>query len=186
MKNINIGDRLEIQCYKHNGKIHRAWDEAVVLEINDDFIVVGNNKTEVTESDGRTWKTKEPAVIYFYKYRWFNVIGQLKHDGIYYYCNLATPYIIEDNTIKYIDYDLDLRVFPDGAFKILDKLEYMYHKKIINYDEEIDGILKKELTLLINKVRNKEIPFSEDFIKYYHSAYKLLVKNSSYNEKPII
>ena len=30
MESIKIGDKLQIQCYKHNGKIHRVWDEAVV------------------------------------------------------------------------------------------------------------------------------------------------------------
>ena len=39
MNNIKIGDRLQIQCYKHNGRIHRAWDEAIVLDIKPDYIV---------------------------------------------------------------------------------------------------------------------------------------------------
>ena len=62
--------------------------------------------------------------------------------------------IIEENTIKYIDYDLDLRIFPKGDYKILDKLEYEYHKnKILNsnydvnyyfyVDETIRNIYKK-------------------------------------------
>ena len=33
LKNMCIGDKLEIQCYKHNKKIHRAWSEAVLLDI---------------------------------------------------------------------------------------------------------------------------------------------------------
>ena len=61
---------------------------------------------------------------------------QLKKDGIFYYCNIATPYIIEEKTIKYIDYDLDLRVFPSGEYKILDRMEYKYHKKIMHYSDE--------------------------------------------------
>ena len=127
-----------IHCYKHDGNIHRSWDEAVLLKKNDDYIVFGNNKTIVTESDGRTWRTKEPAIMYFFKDKWFNIIAQIKKDGIYYYCNIASPYIIEENTIKYIDYDLDLRIFPSGDYKILDKGEYKYHKRIMNYSDELD------------------------------------------------
>ena len=111
MEKICIGDRLKIQCYKHNGKIHREWNEAVVLDFKKDYIVFGNNKTQVTEAEGNIWRTKEPAIMYFFKDKWFNVIAQLKKDGIYYYCNIASPFIIEEDTIKYIDYDLDLRVF---------------------------------------------------------------------------
>ena len=30
MNDIKVGDRLEIHCYKHNGKLHRQWDETFV------------------------------------------------------------------------------------------------------------------------------------------------------------
>ena len=50
MKNIYIGDNYEIQCYKHNSKIHRCWSEAVILDIKKDYIVCGNNKALVTQS----------------------------------------------------------------------------------------------------------------------------------------
>ena len=44
MENIKVGDKLEIHCYKHNGKLHRQWDEAVVLDVKDEYIVFGNNR----------------------------------------------------------------------------------------------------------------------------------------------
>ena len=156
MDGLKIGKRYQIHSYKHDKKIHRSWDEAVLLEIHDEYLVFGNNRTKVIESDGRTWRTKEPAVMYFYKNKWYNVIGQLKKDGIYYYCNIASPFVISDDTIKYIDYDLDLRVFPDGSFKVLDRGEYKYHKEKMNYSDELDMVLKDELTNLINVARKKE------------------------------
>lgn len=170
------GEKLDIHSYKHNGHPHRTWDEAILLDETNEYMVFGNNKTKVIESDGRSWKTKEPAIIYFYKNRWFNVIGQLKSSGLYYYCNLASPYVIENKTIKYIDYDLDLRVFPDGSFKILDRGEYKYHKRVMNYPGEVDLILRKELDILINMVRKKEGPFNGDAINYYYGVYKLMKK----------
>ena len=39
MNDIKIGDKLEIHCYKHNGKLHRQSDETVVLDINEGYIV---------------------------------------------------------------------------------------------------------------------------------------------------
>ena len=43
MKNMCVGDKLQIQCYKHNGNVHRAWDEAILLDEQKDYIVFGNN-----------------------------------------------------------------------------------------------------------------------------------------------
>ena len=180
MKNICIGDKYQIQCYKHNGKIHRAWLEAVVLDIKKDYIVCGNNKTLVNEAEGNVWKTKEPAIMYFFKNEWFNIIVQLKKDGIYYYCNIASPFIIEENTIKYIDYDLDLRVFPTGAYKILDELEYQYHKKAMQYGEDLDKAIRGSLNKLISLYKDKMIAFNTEENKRYHDIYeKLKLENSN-------
>ena len=178
MEKIYVGSKLQIQCYKHNGKIHRSWDEALVLDVKKDYIVCGNNKTLVIESDGTTWKTKEPAIMYFFKDSWYNIIVQLKKDGIFYYCNIATPYIIEDGTIKYIDYDLDLRVFPSGEYKILDRMEYKYHKKIMHYSDELDIVIRNSLTELIDKYKDNYFAFDISNNLKYHKEYELL-KNSS-------
>lgn len=175
-----IGDKFQIQCYKHNGKIHRAWDEAVLLEENKDYMVFGNNRTLVIESEGNTWRTKEPAIMYFFKDKWFNIIVQLKKDGIYYYCNIATPFIIEENTIKYIDYDLDLRIFPSGDYKILDQLEYKYHKRIMHYSKDLDIVIRGALDDLIEEYKNKAPMFSTVKNEQYHLRYKKL-KEEEFN-----
>ena len=178
MQKMFLGDLYQIQCYKHNKKIHRAWDEAVVLDIKKDYIVFGNNKTTVTESEGTTWKTKEPAIMYFFKHKWFNVIAQMKKDGIYYYCNIATPYIIEEGTIKYIDYDLDLRIFPRGDYKILDRLEYEYHKKKMGYSKELDLVINDGMRELIEEYKHHSIIFDESMNKKYLDIYFMLKEES--------
>ena len=47
-KEIKIGDIYEIHCYKHNGKIDRICDGAMILDITDDYIVCGNYRTNLT------------------------------------------------------------------------------------------------------------------------------------------
>ena len=175
MNDIKIGDKLKIYCYKHDGSLEHTSDEAIVLEIKDDVLVCGNGRTRITEKDGRTHMTNEPAVLFFYKDHWFNVIGQFKKYGLFYYCNLASPYVIDGKIIKYIDYDLDLRVFPDGGFRILDRNEYNYHRKIMNYPEDIDKIVKNELSYLIDKKRKEEVPFDANMIKKYYETFKEMI-----------
>ena len=176
MNNYKVGDVLTIHCYKHDGKLHRKWDEATIIDINDDVLICGNNKTNVTESDGRVHSTNEGAILFFYKKKWFNVIGQYKNQGLFYYCNIATPYLIDNGIIKYIDYDLDLRVFPDGGFRVLDKNEYNYHKKIMHYPNELDLILKRELSELIEMKKQHIGPFDREIIDKYYEKYLKIKK----------
>lgn len=167
----------EIQCYKHDGQVHRAWDEAVVLDVKKDYMVFGNNRTKVTEAEGLTWRTKEPAIMYFFKNRWYNIIVQMKRDGIYYYCNIATPFILEEGKIKYIDYDLDLRIFPKGDYRILDKLEYEYHRKKMNYSDDLDKVIQNGMKNLIDAYKGNEIMFnSNNNIQYLNQYYALTGK----------
>src|SRR5690625_7659560 len=90
------------------------------------------------DSDVRVWITREPAISYFSSEAWFNVIGMLRSDGIHYYCNLASPFLYENNMLKYIDYDLDLKVYPDMTYTLLDEDEFAEHKHEMNYKPEIE------------------------------------------------
>ena len=175
---IKVGDEMVIHCYKHNGLIYKIWDKAIVLDITDDYIVLGNENSKVTKSDGRSWITKEPAIVFFYYKRWFNIIAQLKSHGIFYYCNIASPFVIDGNIIKYIDYDLDLRVFPDWGYRILDRNEYNYHKKLLKYGRDLDIILRSELSALIDMKKKKSDPFNKEIIEYYKNIFEKLTKNT--------
>ncbi len=172
-----IKDTIQIHSYKHNKNLHRVWDNIKCLEVNGNTMVVGNYKTKVIESNGRFWRTKEPAICFFYDDAWYNVIAMLKQDGIYYYCNLSSPYVYDDEGIKYIDYDLDVRVNPKFKSKILDREEYKRHALEMDYPEEIKIILEASLQELLLKIENNEGPFSHDVIKEYYLKYKELNRN---------
>ncbi len=177
MNHIKIGDKLKIECYKHNGYLDRTSDEATVVYVDDKCLVVANEHTRLTEHDGKSHCTNEPAILFFYKKKWFNIIGQLKKGGLFYYCNIATPYIIDGCSIKYIDYDLDLRVFPDGGFKVLDRNEYRYHKKIMKYGHELDWIIQTSLAELIHLKKTNQGPFQKNVVEEYYEKFQQL-KNS--------
>lgn len=178
MDNIKIGDRLTIHCYKHNGVLHRVCEEAIILENTEEYLVCANDKTKITENDGHSYHTGELAILIFYKKNWFNIIAQLKQQGLFYYCNIASPFIIDNNIIKYIDYDLDLRVFPDGGFHILDQNEYKYHKQIMKYSKDLDRIIKEELQKLISLKKEEKSPFDKELIHNYYQKYVNLKKNA--------
>ena len=91
MSNSLVGKKVLIHCYKHDGSIHRCWSKGFILDENDDHFIAINNRTLVTEADGRMWHTREPAICYFPKKKWYNVICMIRKTGVYYYCNIASP-----------------------------------------------------------------------------------------------
>jgi uncharacterized protein len=170
--NPKSGDLVQIHSYKHNGKVHRAWKEVIIIEATDDYIVAANNRTKVIESDGRSWYTREPAICYFVRDHWFNVIGMFRKDGLYFYCNLSSPYLFEEDTIKYVDYDLDIKVFPNFSYKILDRDEYETHRKKMKYPQAVEEIVEKEMQVLIQFIQQRKGPFQPGFMEKYYRQYK--------------
>lgn len=165
------GSWIEIQSYKHAGTIHRIWESSLVLKGTETVVIGGNDQTKVIESDGRVWVTREPAIFYFHAKYWFNVIGMIRNDGIYYYCNLSSPFIYDKEALKYIDYDLDIKVFPDRTYELLDVDEYELHRRQMNYPEAIDRILKKNIAVLKHWIHQQKGPFAPDFADSWYERY---------------
>lgn len=171
-----IGRWFGIKCFKHNGSLHRYWDRALVLENNADFIVTATKRAKVIESNGRRWFTKEPAVTIFSKKEWWNAICMIKQDGICYYCNIASPSIISKDTILYIDYDLDTKLFTNNEIKVLDEKEYAHHRATYKYGDDLDTVLKYTTSLIIEKMKKKEFPFDDQKIHKYFQEYLEMTK----------
>lgn len=187
MKLPKEGDFITIQSYKHDGSLHRTWRDTMVLKTTENAVIGVNDHTLVTEADGRRWVTREPAIVYFHKKYWFNIIAMIRDNGISYYCNLASPYILDQEALKYIDYDLDVKVFADGEKKLLDVDEYETHKKEMHYSPDIDYILKEHVKILVDWINNGKGPFSQSYVNIWYKRYlelgivKVVIKKTSNN-----
>lgn len=175
-KNLKKGQKVEIHSYKHNEKIHRVWRYGYVVDIQDNYLVVVNERTRVFESNGRSWYTKEPAVCFFFKDNWFNVISMIRSTGVLHYCNIASPFIWDNEAIKYIDYDLDLKIFPSQRLKVLDEKEFELHSNLMSYPNNLKLLLKDELDYLKGIANNNDI-FSQDNVYRYYEEYKEMTKH---------
>jgi len=172
---LSVGSKIVLHSYKHDQSLHRIWEQATVLEENDEYIVVANKRTKVIEANGRYWYTKEPSVSYFYKDRWYNVIGIIKPTGVSYYCNISSPTLVDEEALKYIDYDLDIKVISDGTYSILDRNEYKKHQRIMNYPASVCRILENEMDELREHINRKDEPFRPEFILNWYQFYLSLI-----------
>ena len=161
-----------IQAYKHNEELHRQWTHSYVLRDDEDYFVLASIRAAVVESDGRKWHTKEPAIFVLSKKNWFNVIAMLKEKGICYYVNIASPAIFDKNFIKYIDYDLDVKLYEDGTTRLLDVSEYKKHADEQGYSEDIKEILQHSVDRVYNMINKKEFPFVDEEILNYYKKFE--------------
>ena len=165
------GEFITIKSYKHDGSLHRTWRDTMVLKTSENELIGLNDHTVVIEDDGRRWVTREPAIVYFHKKYWFNIVAMLRENGVSYYCNLASPFVLDKEALKYIDYDLDVKVFPDGERRLLDTDEYEQHRAKWHYSAETDFVLKEHVKVLVDWIQNERGPFSRAYVDLWYRRY---------------
>lgn len=161
---------MNIFAYKDDGSFHRYWSNTTLLDQNDKYIITHTKKgTKVVEYNGYVWNTKEDAINYFSREKYFNAILILKEDGNYkYYINLALPSLIEANSIKYIDYDLDIKFnLNSNNVKVLDAKEFRDNIINFSYHPLLVQKIEQEVDNIREMIQQKQDPFNLEFINKY-------------------
>jgi len=168
------GSNIRIESYKHDHSLHRIWDKTTLIHTSDAVVIGGNDRVKVTEADGREWRTREPAICTFGRGQWFNTIAMIRDDGIYYYCNIGSPFSMKGQLLSYIDYDLDVKVYPDMTFSILDEEEFLLHSKQMNYPPFVVERVQSALREVVDWVRARRGPFQSGFVQRWYDRYQLV------------
>ena len=170
---LKEGQILSIHAYKHNGNLYRSWNNSIVLEDSEKYLVLVNENVIITEINGRKWTTIDPAIWLFFKNDWYNIICMIRNDGVHYYCNIASPFILDSQTVKYIDYDLDVKVFPNRSYKLLDLKEFKINRRIWKYPIPLQNTLWQNINKLKKGIKKNEINlFNDDIILNYWKNYQ--------------
>lgn len=172
LNDTRFNNWLQVQAYKHDGKIHRVWSPSFLVADTKEYWALASRMSAVTEADGRHWITKENAVFILFKEKWMNVIAMFKEGGgICYYVNIASPAILDKGFIKYIDYDLDVKLFPDLVEKTLDEREFVHNAKMYGYSEELIQIIKNEKDAVLKMMDEKQFPFRDEMIRDFYQKF---------------
>lgn len=169
---IEIGKYITAKSYKHKGFLHRTWNRCIFLDENEDYFVVGSSQTVITESNGSVWQTKDPAITLYSKKHWFNVVCMFKETGVYYYVNLASPTVFDesDQCLKFVDYDIDIRIDSNGKIRVVDIAEYHLNRFQLKYPKEVCDVLEATLFGLLELGKKGLFPFDPKM--YYDYAEK--------------
>ena len=171
---LQIGQSIYIQSFKHDGSLHRTWAKGIVVDVLKNVWIIVTYKTMVVESNHRIWQTREPAICFFYPDQWYNIIAMMRKNGVTYYCNVASPSVYDGESLKNVDYDLDLKVYPNDEMEILDEDEFDEHRVKMNYSKDIVDIARNALQELIVMAENKTGPFDLKLVETYFKLYLMM------------
>jgi len=168
-----------IKSFKHNGHIHRTWQQnwivpaELLAEVHkaESMIVLINRQTPIQESDGKIWVSRVPAVSFFIPGQWFNIVALLEEGGVRYYCNIASPPYLQGDVLTYIDYDLDVIRTADGGRFVVDQDEYEMHKASYHYPKMVEDKVQEGLEALLGRIDQAQAPFQDQLVTGYYEEW---------------
>jgi len=102
--------------------------EGMVLEHTPNTIVLEARFGRETMDLGYTiFEHHDRFIEYFFSDRWYNIfeIHSVHDDHLKgWYCNIAQPAMLGEETIEQVDLALDVWINPDGSYRLLDQAEF--------------------------------------------------------------
>lgn len=107
-----------------------------------------------------TFETGAHFTEWYFSDRWYNIFQIHGADGTLkgWYCNVAAPTVIAEETIACRDLLLDLWVAPDGVMRALDEEEFDADTTL---DAETRAAALTAMDTLRQLVRDRAFPFSQ-------------------------
>lgn len=147
-------EEVTIRVMKYNGELHRTWRAHVSRREESLIVLDAVFEDEVQHSQLGLIGRGTVSIEYYWLDRWYNVFRFLEPDGSVrnFYCNVNLPPEFNGRTLSYVDLDMDIVVFPDLSYEILDMDEFEANAERYGYPDEIQegaGLALNELQALI-------------------------------------
>jgi len=128
------------------------------------LIFAGKFDDEVIHTDLGIIKKGTVSYEYYWLDRWYNVFRFHEPDGDLrnFYCNVNVPPIFENQVLDYVDLDIDVLVWQDFNFKVLDMDEFEANSLKFNYPKDVIENAKNSLCELLKMINQRQFPF--DFV----------------------
>ena len=163
---------VKIESLKHDGSLNRRWEENTILFVDSYQIIGMNHRTLMTDYLGRQSYTIQPALFYFDRQSWFNIVYIFAGSAGFYYCNISSPCSYENGIMQYIDYDIDIVVQQDLSYRVIDVDEYVLNCKTYHYSKEIQHQIIDAVHQLEEMIVQENIPFQKPFIEKWQQAFR--------------
>jgi protein associated with RNAse G/E len=161
MTNAQLGRPIHVVSTKYDGSAHWEFDSFFVLE-NGPLLIATNFAGQQLHNKAGPWTTPFDVRNHFWSDRWYNVMrcDRPKADGLeYWYCNVTTPALYDGETLRYVDLDLDVRVYANGRIELLDEDEFLENSQRMGYPPDVIEQARRAADELVELATKRRFPF---------------------------
>ncbi|MCV3728218.1 DUF402 domain-containing protein [Ureaplasma miroungigenitalium] len=142
LSQLSLHQEIMVHAYKLNGWLYRSWNNPMVIDIQEDYLVLCSTNSLVITSEEYSTRnfpsyTTKTSYWFFFKKEWFNIIATIEKTGMKLYINIASPFIFEEQAIKYYDFDLDFKINAEKQWREVDFDEFLENSKKYRYPKQL-------------------------------------------------
>jgi uncharacterized protein len=120
-------DLLTVKKLNLNHEVVIAYEGVVLERALNAIVLEARLQRETMDLGYTTFEHLDRFVEYFFSDRWYNIfeIHSVHDDHLKgWYCNIAQPAVLGEETIEQVDLALDVWINPDGSYRVLDQAEF--------------------------------------------------------------
>lgn len=157
------GKTIIVRACKFDGREHRRWSAQLIRQEGPLLVLDAHFPEEISHDSLGTIAVGTHSLEYYWLDRWYNVFRFAEPDGQLrnYYCNVNVPPTLDDDTLSYVDLDLDILVAPDFSCQILDRDDFETNAALYNYSADVQENAQLALDELVTMIETRRFPFSE-------------------------
>lgn len=156
---------ITINSRKFDQRIHRSWKAELVEETDSLLTFVGRFEDEVNHPELGVIRRATVSYEFYWLNRGYNIFRFHEPEGDLrnFYCNLNLPPKFENNVLDYVDLDVDVLVWKDFSYRILDVDEFEANAERFGYTPKLRDEIQINLEKVLKMIEQKKFPFDYKF-----------------------
>lgn len=155
------GEQVTVNARKYDGSLHRSWTCKLVERRGQLIELVGRFDCDVEHEALGLIRKGTISHEYFWLDRWYSVFRFHEPDGAFrnYYCNINMPPTFSNGVLEYVDLDIDIVVWPDFRYDVLDRDDFERNTLKFGYSDDMLFRVEESRVQLIQLIEKRDFPF---------------------------
>lgn len=162
-----MSQQITVNSRKYDGTIRRTWNCELIEQNGNALVFVGVFDHDVSHSDLGDIAAGTISYEYYWLDRWYNIFCFHEPDGTFrnYYCNINMPPVFDGGILDYVDLDIDVVVWPDGKYQVLDEIEYERHADLYSYPSHVKKNADSALGEILELIEKGLLPRTQEIVE---------------------
>lgn len=158
--------QIIVQVRRYDGTEHRRWKASLSRREGSLLVLDAEFEFDVQHQLLGDIQRGTRTIEYYWLDHWYNVFRFLNQDGRtrLFYCNVNMPPAFAEDTLSYIDLEIDILVQPDLSYQVLDLDEFEKHAELFRYDDDTRRQAHSAVIDLIAMIEMRQFPFDDGLL----------------------